>query len=232
MRVLVTRAAEDAERTASALRAQGHEAIIAPLRARVPLESLWPDAAFDALLATSRNAFAGNMAPTHLKALPCFCVGQATALAAREAGFAQAEALGDTASALAQALVHRLPSAARLLYLAGTPRRPELEMQLRDAGHRVLALERYAMRRVPALPQQAAEALEAGTLDAVLHYSAQSAGAFFGLAEQAELGQPALKPLHLCLSAAVANQLPAQAKRRVAAHPREAALHDLLAKVG
>lgn len=230
MRVLVTRAAEDAERTARALRARGHEAIIAPLRERVRLDPPWPDAPYDALIATSRNAFAGGPAPANLKSLPCFCVGEATALAAREAGFAKAEAAGENAGELAQqVLLRRLPSGARLFYLAGSPRRPELEITLTAAGHRVQVLERYRMARVPTLPPQAAEALAAGTLDAVLHFSAESALAFFALADQAALGQAALKPRHLCLSAAVAEALPAAAGRRIAARPREVDLLTLLA---
>ncbi|EMD83981.1 uroporphyrinogen-III synthase [Pacificimonas flava] len=86
MRILVTRPAAQAAATAARLRAAGHEAMIAPLVEVRPVRWTLPQGAFDALVATSANAFLAGM-PVPLPDLPLYAVGKATATAARAAGF-------------------------------------------------------------------------------------------------------------------------------------------------
>lgn len=224
MRVLVTRAIEDAARTAQTLRAKGHEPIIAPLRKTVLLTPDLPENGFAGLIASSRHAFAHPGLPHTLKSLPCYCVGEKTAEAARASGFAQAEALGGEGARLADLLVARLPGGSRLLYLAGRPRHEALEKRLAEHGMRVETREVYAMERVQTLPSEAVAVLDSGTLDAVLHYSAESARALVELATQANLAGTLTQPLHICLSEAVAAALPATFRRAIATQPREEAL--------
>lgn len=228
MRVLVTRAIEDAERTALNLKARGHEPVIAPLRACLPLPTALPHGDFDAVLATSRHAFAGEPLPLPLRDLPCFCVGARTAEAALKTGFSRAQALGGNGAALAQALAKQLPAPSRLLYLAGNPRHHALEAGLKASGFGVTALERYAMARVGNLPEIARDALAQGTLDAALHYSAKSASAFLALVAAAGQTEAAAKILHLCLSDAIAAVFPPGFRHRSAGIAEEDALLALL----
>ena len=208
MRVLVTRAIEDAERTALKLQARGHVPVLAPLRRCEPLAGTVAPGDYVAMLATSRHAFAGEPLPAWLSVLPCYCVGQRTAEAARHAGFHHAEALGGDGAALAGALAPRLPPGARLVYLAGSPRHSALEEGLAARGFHVTVHSRYAMVRAARLPDEAGDALRAGTLDAALHYSAESARAFLTLVDAAHLLPQAQKIPHLCLSAAIAAVFP------------------------
>ena len=76
MRVLVTRAQDDAARTAARLAALGHEAVIAPLTVIAPTGHAIPDEVFDAVLATSVHALAFVKAlPPALSGAPWLVVG-------------------------------------------------------------------------------------------------------------------------------------------------------------
>ena len=92
MRLLVTRPQADAERTAAALRARGHDVVVAPLLRIEPL----PDAEIGAgpwaaILVTSANAaraIARHRASRRIaRRLPVFAVGDRSAQAMRDGGF-------------------------------------------------------------------------------------------------------------------------------------------------
>ena len=92
MRLLVTRPEPDAGREAEALAARGHEAVIAPLLVIEFAEDAPLDfAGVQALIVTSRNALraiASRRELAEARKLPLFAVGEATARAARDVGFA------------------------------------------------------------------------------------------------------------------------------------------------
>ncbi|HEV2044541.1 MAG TPA: uroporphyrinogen-III synthase, partial [Sphingomicrobium sp.] len=97
------------------------EAVTIPLFEIAPVDWVAPDAGeYDALLLTSANAvrFAGEPL-AGLRELPAYCVGEATAVAAREAGLKVA-ATGANDSA---ALTDLVPPGLRLLHLAGKAHR-------------------------------------------------------------------------------------------------------------
>jgi uroporphyrinogen-III synthase len=107
-------------RTASRIVAAGARAIRLPLFAAAPLAWTPPDpAGFDALIATSANAFRhGGDGLARLRDLPVHAVGAATASAATAAGFAVAT-IGESDAAT---LAVTLPAGRRLLHLAGRER--------------------------------------------------------------------------------------------------------------
>lgn len=207
-KILVTRALPEAEETATRLRALGHAPIVAPLRETSSVTSPLPPEPPEFLIATSRNAFvaAGSLpAPWH--ALSMHCVGPKTAEAARLAGFTEVHAAAGDAAALVETLMQQIRPGARLLYLAGEPRGHELEDKLRAGGHALQTLVCYRMIRVGSLPVVARQVLASRTCDAVLHFSARSASAYFDLARVAGLEAEAAHPLHACLSPAVAQEV-------------------------
>lgn len=121
MRILVVRPEPGASATAARVRALGHAPIPLPLLATQALAWQPPGAPPDAVILTSAAAVrhAGEQADA-LKLLPALCVGEATAVAARNSGWLQAEAGPGTLQALLDAAAagpHR-----RLLYLAGEDR--------------------------------------------------------------------------------------------------------------
>ena len=118
---MILRPEPGASATLARASAAGIEAEAIPLFEIAPVEWVAPDAsAFDALLLTSANAvrFGGDQL-TALRALPTYCVGEATALAAREAGFAVA----GTGAGDAIALIERVPHGLRLLHLTARDHR-------------------------------------------------------------------------------------------------------------
>ncbi len=226
MRVLVTRPAEDAPRTAAALAARGHEALVAPLfevgalKADLPTET-------DAILAASANAVrfadAGALAP--LLEVPFLAVGAATAEAARQAGFSRVTVGEGDAAALARMAVARLPAGARLLQLAGRPRRDEAIRAL-DGRFRITVAETYETAAAKALPADVAAALSAGRIDAVMHFSPRAASVFADLAAAAGLLSAAQRMLHVFISPAAAeSRLP---RGRIAERPSLESMLDAL----
>ncbi|MCG6856605.1 MAG: uroporphyrinogen-III synthase [Salaquimonas sp.] len=92
MKVLVTRAREAGEKTASRLRQRGYDPVLLPLFENCDTGAALPETEFDAVAFTSSAAIhvlAARPADewSRLLKFPIFCVGEATAQAARDAGF-------------------------------------------------------------------------------------------------------------------------------------------------
>lgn len=232
MRLLVTRPEPDAARTAQTLRSRGHDALIAPLMRIEPVAAALAGE-WSAVLMTSANAARAleGRAP-ELRRLPVFAVGDATAQAAREAGFADVTSVGGFRGTLVDFVVARLGGRSdRLLYVAGEHRAGDLAGDLLRHGITVRVPVVYRAVTADVLPADAARALAAGEIDAVLHYSRRSAATAWRLIEQAGLLNAALSLAHYCLSADVAAPLRGAARVHVASAPHEAALIDLVGRV-
>jgi uroporphyrinogen-III synthase len=227
MRVLVTRPEGDAERTAAALAARGHEAVIAPVTVIV-LTDAPPPGPFDALLLTSAHAVPA-LRSIDLVGRPAFAVGARTAMAARAAGVTHCLEAGGDAAALAALVQETLRPGARLLHAAAQDRKEEPARSLRAGGFEVLVWEVYRAEAVAEPPKALVAALRARRIDAALHFSRRSASLVVGLVERAELLEAFRRLPQLCLStdvAAAVHSLGAQVE--VAAAPREEALLDLV----
>ena len=94
-RVLVLRPEPGASATVEGARRRGLDAVAVPLFSIDPVAWDPPEAAFDGLLLTSANAVrCGGEKLQSLRGLPAYTVGEATAEAAREAGFDIADEAG------------------------------------------------------------------------------------------------------------------------------------------
>lgn len=228
MRIAVTRPQADAERTASALRKQGHDVLVAPLMRVEPIAADLAGA-WQAVVVTSANAPGAVTGNKALHALPLFAVGHRSADAAKAAGFTDVTSAGGDLHDLVQLVAERrVPSP--LLYLAGEDRAADLVTEL--AAHGIEAALRVIYRAVTApLPADLIAALKAGEIDAVLHYSPRSAENYVSGARAANVIDAALKPRHVCLAESAAAPLATAgaAKVVIARHPDEAALFELLA---
>jgi len=232
VRLLVTRPAPDAERTAAALRARGHAVIVAPLLRIEPLKDaeIGPGP-WAAVLVTSANAaaaIAAHKASAALRSLPVFAVGERSAEAMRAVGFANVVSAGGDAADLARRVAAQLKSGAPLLHLAGADRSGDLAGALGAQGFAVCTVVVYRAVAAAELPPAAAEAFAAG-IDGVLHFSRRSAKAY--LHTTRKLGDVALNaPTHFCLSAQVAEPLvrAGAGRVRIAPQPTKAALIALI----
>jgi uroporphyrinogen-III synthase len=106
MKVWVTRAEPGAGETAERLIQLGHEPLVAPLLAVRRLVEAAPDlTGVGALAFTSANGVRAFADASARRDLPVFAVGEATAAAARAAGFADVQAAGSDVAALAVDIV-------------------------------------------------------------------------------------------------------------------------------
>jgi uroporphyrinogen-III synthase len=233
LRLLVTRPEPDAERTAAALRARGHDVLVMPMLRVERIDADFGAGPWAAVLMTSTNAvraIAGHRGFEALCALPTLVVGERTRAAAEAAGFANVASANGDAEALAGLVVARLsPGPTPLLYLAGEQRTAGFEVALRSHSFDVRTVAIYRTVAATEFSQAIKDALASGEIDGIMHFSRRSAEAFVAAAEATGALGNALTARHYCLSAQVATALANKAVGiEVAAHPSEAALLALV----
>lgn len=233
MRLLVTRPEPDATRSAQALRAGGHEALVAPLLAVQTIETdiVGP---YSAVLMTSANAaraLSAHPRAGELITLPAFTVGARSADAAHAAGFREVVSAEGALTDLVRLVAARFAgTAARLLYLAGEDRAGDLAGDLAAHGIAVETVVIYRAVAAERLPAELMQALSNMRLEGAVHYSSRSVTTLIELAEQSGVLNALLDLAHYCLSSEVAAPLRAAGAVRisVASHPDEAALIERL----
>ncbi|PIT00114.1 uroporphyrinogen III synthase [Bradyrhizobium nitroreducens] len=239
MSILVTRPHPDNEATAENLRARGHTVMLAPALKFEPValrdESEAPYAAVIVTSANAIRAVAPQLRDLGLLELPLFAVGEHTAAAARDAGFAQVIVAGGDAASLRDRVVQSardkvLKKKSTLLYLAGADLSRDLGGELGADGFTVITQTTYRMAPVKHLPREVCEGFAAHGVEAVLHYSRRSARAFLDAARDEGVEISALAIPQCCLSEAVADALREAGASQVlvAATPDENALFATL----
>lgn len=168
-RVLILRPEPGASETAGRARAIGLEPVVAPLFTVRPVAWEPPEAA-EAVLMTSANAPRhGGDGLKRLAGLPCYAVGEATAAAAREAGFADVRAgPGDGAAAVGMMAADGVATA---LHLCGRDHIPLEHPDIRIARRIV-----YDAVAAEVLPEAARDAAGRGAV--VLLHSPRAASLF------------------------------------------------------
>lgn len=217
--VLVLRPQPGADETAARARIMGLAATVAPLFAIRPLRWTMPDEPVDAVMLTSANgARCGGDGLTPCLGRPCYAVGDATARAAREAGFADIRTgPADGAALLAQMLGDGIAAA---LHPCGAD-----HIALSDPHVRIIDLPVYVAEPAGALSPSAAAALNHGAL-ALLH-SPRAAALFATL----------VGPERACIRLAAISEATARAAGdgwasvEVASRPRDEALLELAVKL-
>lgn len=239
MSILVTRPHPDNEATAQSLRARGHTVLLAPALKLEPIafhdEGETP---YGAILVTSANAIravAPQLRDLGLLELPLFAVGEHTAAAARDAGFARVVVAGGDAASLRDKVMQSardkvLKKKGTLLYLAGADLSRDLGGELDAEGFPVVTQTTYRMTPVKHLPREVCKGFAAHGVEAVLHYSRRSARAFLDAARDEGVEISALAIPQCCLSEAVAGALrdAGASQVLVAATPDENALFATL----
>ncbi|MEA1014229.1 uroporphyrinogen-III synthase [Sphingosinicella sp. LY1275] len=221
--VLILRPEPGASDSATRAEALGLEPVTVPIFVVRPLawESPAP-ASVDALLLTSANAIRhGGGGLGRFTGLPCYCVGPATAAAARAAGFGDIRVgRSDGRAAIAMMVADRVASA---LHLSGRD-----HVGLADPAIRLERRLVYAAEPVRVLPDEAAKALGRGAL--VLLHSPRAAAAFAALIDAAgiERGDIALAAISAAAAEAAGEGWRA---KQAAGEPRDEALLELAAKL-
>jgi uroporphyrinogen-III synthase len=220
MRLIVTRPEPDAVRTAEALARLGHQPILSPMLDIVlDAKAAIPDREFQAVLATSTNAvraLAAHSDRGRLRDRPLFAVGDHTALQAKRAGFAAARSAGGAVDDLvARVAAEFSPAAGPLLYAAGDVLAGDLAGKIRELGFDVDVAVVYRAKSRVRLAVAAAAALRRDEAEGILLYSRRGAEAFAKALRLEGLAPLARGVACFCLSAAVAEPLPAVARGRI-----------------
>lgn len=242
MRVVVTRPELSGQKTASLLRMRGHDPVMLPLT-RPVYDAETVAAAFskrtDSLAVTSAEAIralvacGGDMDAVRYTTL--FTVGQASANAARSAGFENVIAGQGDGSELAQTIFN-LQSEGKtgaVLYLAGTPRDTGFEQRLAALHIPFETIEIYRMQPVEWARVDFEAAVSSPPIDAILFYSSEAVRRFFDLMQQAGFPVGFTHGKFICISNKVLSHIPEplQARAYAARTPSEAEMFDLLDRV-
>ena len=236
--IWLTRPQADSEALAAQLADREVQTLVAPVMRIVPLytpplrakpgdEGAVPNA----LLLTSRHAaYMLATLPAKWRSLPVFCVGSATAQAARSAGFSNIVVGEGDVLELLPRMVPQLKPGAQLLYLAGEETRIDVAALLAVQHIHVEKRVVYRAEAETVLTPAALEALAKGTVTAAVFFSPRSATLTAELLAQHGLSATALSMEAYCLSLAVAEAagvLPWQALH--ACHiPTAQAMRDLI----
>jgi len=223
------------------LESMGHKPVLLPLSTphHDPAAALAGLSANPAALAvTSAEAIhvlellGKNLAP--FLGLSVFAVGEATAIAARHAGFTNilvADGDGEKLAALIEKN-HDLFADKNepLLYLAGVPRSPALETALSRSGVPFQTLDCYRMQPVRWSEAEVEARLLPGPVDIVLFYSGEAVRLFFAVVNAEKYGHLLHRTRFICISEKVAALVPSPFQRntRASVTPAETAMLSLL----
>lgn len=205
-RLLITRPADDAEPLSRLLQGMGVESLVEPMLTIVHEPGPAPDLrGVQALLMTSANGVRAFAARSSERRLPALAVGDATAQAARQAGFVQVDSAGGNVDDLCRLARVRLdPAAGALLHVAGSRVAGDLAGQLATAGFAYRREVLYRAETAQALSAEAITAMSAGAIEGVLFFSPRTATTFVRLLDKAGVVAVVARMDAYCLSPAVA----------------------------
>lgn len=234
MRLLVTRSREDAAPLAERLRRLGAEPVLEPLLFIDDVDGPALDLdGVQALLVTSANGVRAFARRDDGRSLAVYAVGDASARAARDAGFIHVESASGDVDALALVVAQKLdPGAGSLLHVAGSKVAGDLKGMLEKHGFDYRRQVLYEARKADRLSSETTQALGNGEVDGVLFFSPRTAAVFAALAAGAGLGDACREVTALCLSPAVAARIEDIDWRDiwVADRPEQASLLETVAR--
>jgi uroporphyrinogen-III synthase len=226
-RVALFRARKDAMASAARLRRLGFSVACLPV-IEIKAQAVRPrQSRYDAVTATSANAFLGD--GLRDTSSPLYVVGVRAGRAAKTRGWRLASPPAPDAARLTETLRDSLKPGASVLYLAGRDRKGAIEAALKGV---------FALEIVEAYAAEAREAWSRAEWHALascvaaLHYSRRSAGLAATLAKISGAEARFLELRHVCLSHDVAEPLEAAGAVRIAIAetPDEAGLFRALSR--
>lgn len=205
MKIIVTRPSPDGEAIARDIAGLGAEPILSPamvIRKRAIAIDL---SGAGALAFTSANGVRAFAALSTARELPVFAIGEATAAAARAAGFHEVETAGGDVGSLAGLIAASKPLL-QILHFAGSERAGDLVATLAANGVAARRAVVYDAEKTAGISPSARRALEGEPENvAVLFYSARSARFFLEQIEAAGLTPLLAAATALAFSAEIAD---------------------------
>lgn len=230
--VIVTRPEPDGSAFARLAESSGMTALLSPVAGIVLKDVRAEIAGAGALAFSSANGLRSYLASKGSRRPVAYCVGERTAAAAREGGFATVRSAEGDVRSLEDLISSELQRDVALVHVAGRDESGDLSGELRRRGFIARRVVAYAAEPEPGLASGAVEAMKgADPLLWVAHFSARSARLFEDLAARAGVAEMAAKAGAACLSPTVAGALGLKWRNIVVAErPDGAALIDAIRK--
>ncbi|MEM9939148.1 MAG: uroporphyrinogen-III synthase [Pseudomonadota bacterium] len=188
--VIITRAHPGAEDTAKAVAALGFKSVLSPmltLQRDTGIKLPAPER-LAGLVFTSANGVRFYADAEQSRALPAWCVGPATAEAARLNGFESVhESAGDSVALAHFIAANTKPEARPLLHVANAAATGELKQTLDTLGFKTEFAPLYHALPVTSLPDETVDALAPGKRAILLIHSRKGADAFMAAAKDVSL---------------------------------------------
>lgn len=232
MTVVLTRPTAESEALARSLASHGIDSIIAPMLSIVPRDQPEIETDLDrvqAVLLTSVNGARALAEATNRRDVSLFVVGDATAVAARSAGFTDvASADGDAAALVALVTDQLTPDAGPLLHISGGHVAGDLEGAFSESAFTYQRMVLYDAVAATDMPENLVSALNDDMVSGVLLFSPRTSSTFVHLAQNGGLAPSLKRVTAYCLSDAVAAAADRALWRNVmvSARPRADALID------
>lgn len=226
--VIITRALPGAAETEARLISEGYTPCLSPALELAGLEQAdFEDATFGQIIFTSANAVRFYCEASDARDKIAWCVGPATARAAKEAGFSDIRIGPGNGDQLAELILSDPASAdSPLLHVANDAAAGKIVSTLTAAGRDATFIPLYTTRTTTALSPDAARLIAARNPVLVLAHSAKGAAAFNVLISDA--------PIDHCIIVAISDAAATPLKGRgaraiiIASEPNEDALFQAL----
>ena len=183
MHIIITRPEEDSRNLTEKLKKQGHLVTQIPVIKIQKLESKKINfEKYKKIIFTSPNAIKYlDIEKVNFK-VQCYCVGSATELAAKYAGFTNIYSSEGTVDSLIELIIRTSENKLeKMLYLSSEFVSRDLDGDLKNAGFLVDRIKNYTALPVEKIDQIKIDVLKKNMPDAIFVYSSQSAKNLFNL---------------------------------------------------
>ncbi|MFH1158780.1 MAG: uroporphyrinogen-III synthase [Pseudomonadota bacterium] len=232
--VLITRPQPVADEFAERLRREGFYAYLAPMTEYVEIDAPPPEdmGSYQALIFTSAQAAQIFSGRPSVRLLPVLAVGDATAAAARKAGFTtvySAKGDGGDMAGLIESVASAL-ALKKVLHPCGEDMADDIGPDVSGRGVKVVRMPVYKARFLNRLPEDVAQALQRGVVDVVTVFSARAAENLVKMLQQDDMRGVSAKLEAVCISRRAAAGLRGIPWRaiRVARHPATEEMVEIL----
>ena len=202
MHIVITRPKEDSLYLIENLIKLGHAVTHLPVIKIEKLETKKIDLLnYQAVIFTSSNAIKFMNIEKFDSKIKCFCVGGATELTAKQAGFINTYSSEGTVDSLIELIIRTLDTKSRkLLYLSSEFISKDLDKDLIDAGYSVDRISNYTSLPVEEVDKKTLDFFEKKPPDVIFIYSSKSAKNLFNLINKYSLINVVTHSSLMCIS--------------------------------
>ena len=183
MHIVLTRPEEDSSFLIKRLKKLGHTVTHLPL---IKIEKLKTKKInfknYKAVIFTSSNAIRFLEVEKFEPSIKCYCVGKATELAAKNAGFVNTSTSEGTVNSLVELVIRSFDNKlGKLLYLSSEFISKDIDIDLSKAGFTVDRISNYTSTPVEQIDKEKLDFLKKNLPDVIFVYSSNSAKNLFNL---------------------------------------------------